>query len=151
MKHFYKGLTLLFTLASCSLASATGSALDPRSVWDGEGPTPAYVSETWPDAPVLTWANPGVSGELNDPANWLHDGKPSNITPNETTDIILPAADQRYTVRAGKQKVRHVDIGNRAELQGKHRGETEIWGNCLSHECALVLYVSFNCNFGNAI
>ena len=123
---------------------AAGSALEPKSAWDGKGPEPAYVGEQWPETRVLTWANPGTSGQLSAPANWLENGKPAKTAPDETTDILLPAASARYTVQAGKQKVRHVDIGKNAELMGRHRGETEIWGNCWIHEGGLVLYVSFN-------
>lgn len=145
MKLKFCIMTMVLAVAGAAVDSfAVGSALDPKSAWDGKGPTPAYASEKWPAARVLTWANPGTSGELTDPANWLENKKPATQAPDETTDIILPAASKRYTVKAGKQKVRHVDISKNAELMGNHRGETEIWGNCWIHEGGLVLYVSFN-------
>jgi hypothetical protein len=135
---------MALAIASGLNSFAADSALDPKSAWDGNGPEPAYVSEKWPDAPVLTWANPGTSGELSNPDNWLENGKPAKKAPDETTDIILPVAASSYTVNAVKQKVRHVDIGKNAELMGKHRSETEIWGNCWIHDGGYALFVSFN-------
>lgn len=146
MKLQYRTMMAIWALLAFSPLNgwADGSALDPSSVWEGEGPKPAYVTQEWPAGRILVWANPGTSGELSDPANWLEDGKPTNQAPDQETDIILPAASSRYTVSAPKKKVRHVDIFDNAELQGKHRGDAEVWGNCWIHQGGLALYVSIS-------
>jgi hypothetical protein len=124
------------------LVCAAGSALDPQSAWDGHGPEPAYVRQDWPRARVLTWANPGRGGELSRAENWLEGGRPAARPPDYETDVILPPAARRYTVTAGSQRVRHLDVGKNAELYGEHRKETEVWGNCWIHPGGYVLFIA---------
>jgi len=137
-----KVMVFLLVAAAAAVNVQAGSALEPKSAWDGKGGTPAYVTQEWPEGRVLIWAKPGESGELAEASNWLENGKPATKAPDQETDIILPEAEMRYTVQAGRQKVRHVDILKNAELYGKHRGETEVWGNCWIHEGGYAMFIS---------
>ncbi len=104
---------------------------------------PAYETEVWPKARRLVWARPGASGEMMNAANWLENGRPASQPPNRDTDILLPPAAKRYTVRAGRHKaVRHAVIEKNAFLIGQHRGECEIWGNLWVKKGGWVYYVS---------
>lgn len=110
-----------------------------RSRWPdetpGRGRKPLYTTEQW-DAPnhLLVWANPGKSGRLEDPTNWLRDGqrltamsfeKPSRMADGAAfdmdTDILLPRADAPYTVKyqdraRGGLMARHVTVDDNAML-----------------------------------
>ncbi len=104
---------------------------------------PAHETEIWPAGRVLTWAQPGQSGDIGEAANWLEDGQAAEIAPDNTCDVILPAADTLYTVSGGRNnQVRHVTVGKNAKLSGKHRNEVEIWGNCHVLPDGIVKYVS---------
>lgn len=127
-------------LLACLIAwTGAGEAPPPRP--DGEPHAP-WATETWPAARRLTWAAPGTSGELKDPAAWLEDGRPATAKPDQDTDLVLPASEQPYTVHCGGEAVRHVTVGAKAQLKGAHRREVEIWGNCEVAEGGWVYFVS---------
>lgn len=96
-----------------------------RVRWPDEPPQkghrPPYTTEEWekPER-LLVWAHPGRSGRLREAAGWLANGKPMASLPktvvwggpswnrskrlaefDERTDILLPAAEKRYSVRGG--------------------------------------------------
>ncbi|MBS3734206.1 MAG: hypothetical protein KGY99_04695 [Phycisphaerae bacterium] len=110
-----------------------------RVTWFDEPPEagrkPAYTVETWgPPKQVLVWAQPGESGRLEEPGNWLLNGEklPAIQFDKEkrradgdafdlNTDIVLPAAGASYAVgyssrNRGGFKARHISIGNNAKL-----------------------------------
>ena len=104
---------------------------------------PAYETEVWPTTRTLIWAHPGETGALNDPKNWrLENGDPVNTAPDRETDIILPASEKAYRVNAPNQHVRHVTAERGGMLIGKHRGETEVWGNLWVKPGARAYYVA---------
>jgi len=103
-----------------------------------EGRKPAYTAEKWP-APkrLMIWKNPGRSGILHEPKNWIivgGDGKPpwpatGSINPRDLkvswldteTDLLIPAAEKayqvKYTVRpAGIIRCRHITVERNATL-----------------------------------
>jgi len=107
-----------------------------------QGPKPAYTTETW-DKPeqLLVWANPGQSGKVKDPANWLVNGQPmkqwpravghfygTNFFKPDTTDLLFPAADERYVVRAASDRfhVRHLTTEHGGDI---HMALNECTGN----------------------
>ena len=91
---------------------------------------PAYETEVWPETRTLVWAHPGQTGEFSDPKNWrLENGDSVKTAPDRETDIVLPASDKSYRVNAAVQHVRHVTIERGGMLLGRHRNETEVWGN----------------------
>jgi hypothetical protein len=101
----------------------------------------AYETETWPKARRLVWAKPGQGGNLDDAASWLENGRPASAPPDRDTDIELPPADSRYVVRGATKKVRHATIERNGFLQGRHRGELEVWGNLWVKPGGWVYYV----------
>ena len=75
---------------------------------------PAYETETWDDGRTLTWAKPGEGGAGGEPANWMEDGRPAMLPPDDEADLVLPDADKPYTVDFGtysKFKARSITIG----------------------------------------
>ncbi|MFC1761428.1 chitobiase/beta-hexosaminidase C-terminal domain-containing protein [Planctomycetota bacterium] len=99
---------------------------------DSAGGRPAYETETWPLGRQLVWARPGQDGAISDVNNWKHtDGSPGQVGPDRHTDILLPAAENRYAVLGNRlDQVRHVTIERNAKFGSQHRNEVEIWGNC---------------------
>ncbi|MBS3734386.1 MAG: hypothetical protein KGY99_05610 [Phycisphaerae bacterium] len=102
------------------------------------GRKPAYTGETW-DAPhrLLVWKNPGTTGVLHDPDNWIvvggtgeelwppvetidrRDLKVSWLGPD--TDILVPVAAKSYQSKyklrpAGIIKFRHVTVEHNAKF-----------------------------------
>ncbi|NBB94413.1 MAG: hypothetical protein GVY16_01565, partial [Planctomycetes bacterium] len=78
-----------------------------------EGLKPPYTTEHW-DKPrqLMVWANPGRSGQLEKPGNWLMNGRQMTEWPRPTgehygfiffqkgnVDFLFPAAGRDYTVR----------------------------------------------------
>ncbi len=105
--------------------------------------SPDYERENWPEVPKLVWAKPGESGDFNDPANWLKNGQVSTRAPDRDTDVVLPPAPGRYRVNAGRDReVRHLTVGENAEIRGVHRNELEIWGNAWVKDGGWVEYIS---------
>jgi hypothetical protein len=103
-----------------------------------EGRKPAYTAEKWP-APkrLMIWKNPGRSGILHEPKNWIivgGDGEPpwpatGSINPRDLkvswlgpdTDILVPAAAKSYRSKfrlrpAGIIKFRHVTVEHNAKF-----------------------------------
>lgn len=105
---------------------------------------PAYETEIWPPARQLVWATPGKGGDFTKTENWVNaDGTPATAIPDRTTDVRLPVADKPYDVKGSRlNAVRHVTIEANAGMQGSHRNELEIWGNCWVKPDGLVMYVS---------
>jgi len=118
-----------------------------------EGPEPAYTTENWEKPKqLLVWANPGRSGRLRDAGGWLANGQPleslgrtviwSGPTWNrskraaefdEHTDILIPAAEESYSVRGGAHwhqskgfLARHVTVESGGSLQANVKG---LFGN----------------------
>ncbi|MBL9188833.1 MAG: chitobiase/beta-hexosaminidase C-terminal domain-containing protein [Opitutaceae bacterium] len=93
-------------------------------------PRPAYETESWPAARTLTWAKPGTSGAFAEAANWLEQGQPASAAPDRTTDVVLPAAAQNYSVTAPPNaEVRHLTVDRNAYIEAKHRNDLQVWGN----------------------
>jgi len=90
---------------------------------------PAYETETWPKTRTLVWAKPGESGDLGTASNWLESGRPASRAPDRETDVVLPASEKSYRVKAARKHVRHVTVEKGGMIIGGHRAETEIWGN----------------------
>ncbi|MFC2116444.1 chitobiase/beta-hexosaminidase C-terminal domain-containing protein [Bacteroidota bacterium] len=91
---------------------------------------PYYLNETWEEGRLLIWANPGQDGDFMEPSNWIENNKPATSAPDMNTDVLLPFSDSLYNVRSDtKNKVRHVTIERNASFLGKHRNDTEVWGN----------------------
>jgi len=103
-----------------------------------KGRQPAYTSETW-DAPkrLMVWKNPGTSGVLHDPDNWIVvggtdkklwqpvdtiDRRDLNVSwLGSDTDILVPAAAKSYQSKfslrpAGIIKCRHVTVEHKAKF-----------------------------------
>lgn len=107
--------------AFVALPAATSAAVAPR---------PAYETESWPAARTLTWAKPGTSGAFTEAANWLEQGQPAATAPDRNADVVLPAADQNYSVTAPPNaEVRHLTVENNAYIAAKHRNDLQVWGN----------------------
>jgi hypothetical protein len=119
-----------------------GVPWEPRSAWDGRGPAPAYVAQSWPAGRRLVWAKPGKRGDLSVAANWLENSKPAETPPDRNTDIVLPASGERYVVNAPRKDVRHVLVERNAQLSGAHRGDTKVWGNVWIKDGGWMLYLS---------
>ncbi len=95
-----------------------------------EGDNPYYLNETWEKGRLLIWANPGQDGDFMEPSNWIENNKLATTPPDMNTDVLLPFSDKAYNVRSdAKNKVRHVTIERNANFIGKHRNDTEVWGN----------------------
>ncbi|MCM2373733.1 chitobiase/beta-hexosaminidase C-terminal domain-containing protein [Aporhodopirellula aestuarii] len=104
---------------------------------------PAHETEAWSPGRLLTWATPGVSGKIDEASNWIENGRPADKAPDRETDVVLPAADEIYTVTGGRNhQVRHVTIKKNARLKGGHRNEVEIWGNVDVLPEGMIRYVS---------
>ncbi|MBS3735152.1 MAG: chitobiase/beta-hexosaminidase C-terminal domain-containing protein [Phycisphaerae bacterium] len=97
-----------------------------------KGVKPAYTTESW-DKPLqlMVWAHPGRSGKVKDPGNWLVNGQPltrwpravghffgTNFFKPDTTDLLFPAADERYGVRAASDRfhVRHLTVEHGGDI-----------------------------------
>ena len=68
------------------------------------GPKPAYSTEKWgPPRRLIVWKEPGKSGSITDPANWLVLGEalPANAFWDAETDMLLPSSDAEYRVVGG--------------------------------------------------
>ncbi len=106
--------------------------------WPDEPPAgggkPAYTTETW-DKPrqLLVWAKPGRSGQLENPKNWLLNGREMTEWPRPTgehygfvffekgnVDFLFPAASKDYKVRprGTNARTRHITVeaGANAEI-----------------------------------
>jgi len=101
--------------------------------WPDAPPTsgrkPAYSLEQW-DAPrqLLVWANPGKSGQFEDPKNWLVNGRPMQKWPDavgdhygliffskDGTDFLFPASARSYKVKPRTNaRARHITVQNGA-------------------------------------
>jgi hypothetical protein len=88
-----------------------------------EGHKPPYTTQAWQKPPrLMVWANPGRSGKVKDPGNWLVNGQQMTRWPRAvgeffgtnyfnpgTTDILFPAADKNYKALArGRFHLRHI-------------------------------------------
>ncbi len=115
-------------------ASPEPTAHDPRfgskQHWPNLAGNEAFVKETWPKARLLVWAHPGESGswgrgradlDASAAENWLQDGRPASTPPDESTDVLIPAADWPYFV-GQKHKIglpfrtRHVTVERNARV-----------------------------------
>ncbi|MBF0199445.1 MAG: chitobiase/beta-hexosaminidase C-terminal domain-containing protein [Planctomycetes bacterium] len=105
--------------------------------------TPLWKKEKWNKSRKLTWAKPGVSGDLSNAKSWKENGKQAKKGPDRNTDIILPASSKEYSVRGSRQnQVRHVTIDKGGELRGGHRNELEIWGNVTVKPGGFIHFIS---------
>ena len=83
-------------------------------------PTLPHETQHWPQARLLVWARPGVSGLFHLPGNWLEDGGPASNGPDADTDVLLPATRRPYVVRpeidgeGSEVACRHVTIERNA-------------------------------------
>ncbi|MBS3735389.1 MAG: chitobiase/beta-hexosaminidase C-terminal domain-containing protein [Phycisphaerae bacterium] len=105
--------------------------------WPDEPPAtdrkPAYTTETW-TAPkrLLVWAEPGESGRLENPENWLINGRQMTDWPRPTgehygfiffqkgnVDFLFPAAADRYVVRprGTNARTRHITVESGANAE----------------------------------
>jgi hypothetical protein len=109
----------------------------------GEALGPAYETETWPEARELVWANPGKGGSFRDARNWLEDGKPASARPDRETDLVLPASEKTYVVKASRGcYCRHITIEKNAAVVAAHGGGPfTVWGNCWVKEGGRVHFV----------
>jgi hypothetical protein len=97
-----------------------------------EGLKPPYTTETWNKPPqLMVWAHPGRSGKVKEPTNWLLNGQPmtqwpravghffgTNFFKPDTTDLLFPAADERYIIRAAGDRfhVRHLTVEHGGDI-----------------------------------
>jgi hypothetical protein len=92
-------------------ASAHEPKFGDRKIWPAWVDKTDFVRQSWPKARVLVWAKPQTlrNPGMDDPANWLEDGKPAKTAPDENTDVIFPAAATAYRLAGeGGCHVRHV-------------------------------------------
>jgi len=106
-----------------------------RVAWPDEPPTEGrklpYATETWQKPPqLMVWANPGRSGKVKNPANWLVNGEPMKRWPRAVgeffgtnyfnpgaTDMLYPASEEAYKVRArDKYHLRHITTEHGADV-----------------------------------
>ena len=107
--------------------------------WPDEPPTkgrkPAYTTEKWEEPKqLLVWAEPGRSGQFEEPTNWLLNGQPMTEWPRPTgvhygfvffekdgADFLFPASAKNYTVRPRRTnaRARHItaEAGTDAEIK----------------------------------
>lgn len=99
-----------------------------------DGRRPAYATETW-HAPkrLMVWAKPGTSGMLTTADNWIivevggkvkpdsdsvDDGKLKDSWWHADTDILVPAASEKYHCRrSGKFPCRHITVEHKAKFE----------------------------------
>ena len=118
-------LALLIALAGSTTALIAAATTAPALV-----ARPAYETESWPATRTLTWAKPGVSGDYTEAANWLEQGQPAATAPDRNADVVLPPADQNYSVTAPPNaEVRHLTVEKNAYIAAKHRNDLQVWGN----------------------
>jgi len=98
------------------------------------GRKPAYIAQNW-DKPrqLMVWANPGRSGQLENPGNWLINGQEMTEWPRPTgehygfiffqkgnVDFLFPASGRDYKVRprGTNARTRHItaEAGANAEI-----------------------------------
>jgi len=130
-------------IAGCAFASGP-PATPARTIL---APGVPGLGEEWPPARTLVWARPGVSGLAREPENWTEygsageyaaggNGKPAELGPDNSCDLILPGAPagetyvvgcmvtpkERQRQQADSPSVflscRHLDIGAGASLDG---------------------------------
>ncbi|MBS3733715.1 MAG: hypothetical protein KGY99_02200 [Phycisphaerae bacterium] len=99
-----------------------------------KGRTPDYATETWgPPKRLMVWKTPGRSGMLTAADHWLiveaggkvtpdadsvEDGKLKDSWWHADTDIVVPAASEKYHCRrAGKFPCRHITVGHKAKFE----------------------------------
>jgi len=126
-----------FAAGAGAAAYKTATAHDPHyedaTLWPADAKKAAYAAETWPKARLLVWAKPGQSGRDGaDPAGWLEDGKPATRTYDANTDLVLPAAENKYWVtiqgRKGQPSPhRHLTIEKNAGLVWQHSSRGNVW------------------------
>jgi hypothetical protein len=84
-----------------------------RAVWPEWVEKTDFIKQDWPKARLLTWAKTEIvrNPDLNDPANWLEDGKPAKTAPDENTDVVFPAGPKSYSINGeGSCTMRHVTV-----------------------------------------
>jgi len=102
-----------------------------------------YARQEWPKARLLVWS--GGHGKWTDAGKWLENGKPAETPPDRNTDVILPAADTFYAVKAAKCHVRHVTVGRNGSIEAGKGGPANhfnIWGNCWIKEGGRIFFIS---------
>jgi hypothetical protein len=104
----------------------------------GSGRRPAYTTQTWAKpGRLIVWKDPGRSGLMHDPANWIIIGGDANsiwppldtINPRNLnvswlgvdTDVVMPLAAESYQAKvrvrpAGIIECRHVTVERNAAL-----------------------------------
>lgn len=110
---------LVLILAAACLAAGEGpSAHDPRfdqpGLWPEDVKKAAYAQQKWEKARLLVWARSGAgAAKLEDPANWLEDGKPATQAPDAGCDLVFPDAPKaaRLDCTLSDLKARHVTVG----------------------------------------
>jgi hypothetical protein len=99
-------------------------------MWSEPDGTPVYKKQVWEKTRMLVWATPGVDGNFNSAASWLEDGKPASKAPDKDTDVLLPAAEKYYMVKAsGSSACRHLTVEKGGAVIGGHPGAFESCGN----------------------
>lgn len=120
----------LLRLIAVACSFLAGSVAIPPAASAASASRPAYETESWPPARTLTWARPGETGAFTEAANWLDQGQPAAAAPDRNTDVVLPAADQNYSVTAPPNaEVRHLTVEKNAYIAAKHRNDLQVWGN----------------------
>lgn len=76
---------------------------------------PAYLTEQWPDARVLTWDVSKNKGDASEPGNWLENGAPATTLFDRDTDLVLPPGSRLGRFRAGRIECRHLTLQEGAE------------------------------------
>jgi hypothetical protein len=112
-------LSILLSIAAMALCVRSLQAAPPASA---PASRPAYETQTWPAAVLLTW-------NVKDPkGGWLEGQKPTDKRPDKNTDVLLPEAPAPYMVDL--REVRHLTIERNAHVKGgSHAGPMWIWGN----------------------
>lgn len=133
-------------------ASATVPHFDDRIMWPFLTGKEAFREETTDSGRVVEWAYPGVNGDAEgrnpfDPANWLLNGSQADKVVSdieqlfsETTDVVFPASDTRYSVNIRdeshgskelrNQVFRNITVGENAYFRSGGDGiGCRIYGN----------------------
>ena len=151
-------LTIVAAVAFCTRAqaldieavlakpTADNPWYDDKQAWPDLVGDEYFTKLKWPKARLLIWKLDGAvksgRGEANGlkPENWIDaaTGKPADAPVDMNTDIILPDADNPYTVDLFSAKgstmmlCRHVTIGRNATLRsgsGGHGKGLHVGGN----------------------